>query len=148
MEPMDKTSPKIGFALNKVTTEQFAIIEDNYNEEGDINLETKIGFGSDVDNKMIAVFTAFTFKCNEKAFLIIEAGCHFNIKDDAWEEMLDDEKKSLTVLKGFIRHMTVLTIGTTRGILHAKTENTCFNQFLLPTINVSEIIREDSTINF
>jgi hypothetical protein len=145
---MDKTSQKIAFALMKVSTEQYAIIEDAYCDGGDISLETKIGFGSEVDNKMIAVFTTFTFKCNENAFLIIEAGCHFNIKDDAWEEMLDDEKKSLTAPKGFVRHMTILTIGTTRGILHAKTENTSFNQFLLPTINVAEIIQEDSTINF
>ncbi|WP_372756171.1 hypothetical protein [Labilibaculum sp.] len=145
---MDKKPQKIGFALNKVTTEQFAIIEDAYCDGGDISLETKLGFGADVDNKMIAVFTTFIFKCNDKAFLIIEAGCHFNIKDDAWEEMLDDEKKSLTAPKGFIRHMTVLTIGTARGILHTKTENTSFNQFLLPTINVAEIIQEDTTINF
>ena len=40
-----------------------------------------------------------------------------------------------------------MTIGTTRGILHAKTEGTCFNKYVLPTINVTEIIKEKPGLN-
>ncbi|PKQ62775.1 hypothetical protein BZG02_11280 [Labilibaculum filiforme] len=145
---MDNTPNEIGFALAKVSTEQFAIIEDAYTNDGNISLGTNIRFGCDADNKMIAVFALFTFQCNEKAFLIIEAGCHFNVREDAWEKMLDTENNSLTAPHGFMQHMTVLTIGTTRGVLHAKTENTPFNQFVLPTINVSEIIQQDSIFKF
>jgi hypothetical protein len=44
--------------------------------------------------------------------------------------------------------MGMITVGTCRGILHAKTENTKFNQFLIPTINVAELIKEDSVFEF
>ena len=37
----------------------------------------------------------------------------------------------------------MLTIGTTRGVLHSKTENTPFNSFLLPTLNVNELVKKD-----
>jgi hypothetical protein len=42
----------------------------------------------------------------------------------------------------------MLTIGTTRGVLHAKTEHTLFNQYLLPTINVNDIVKEAVEIEF
>ena len=40
-------------------------------------------------------------------------------------------------------HLIVLTIGTVRGILHAKTEGTKYNSYILPTINVAELIKTD-----
>jgi hypothetical protein len=38
----------------------------------------------------------------------------------------------------------MLTIGTSRGILHAKTEGTEFNKFILPTINVNQLVEKDA----
>lgn len=37
----------------------------------------------------------------------------------------------------------MLTIGTARGVLHSKTESTPFNSFLLPTLNVNELVKKD-----
>ena len=62
--------------------------------------------------------------------------------------MLDSEHQKLTVQKGFLQHMAVLTVGTTRGILHAKTENTPFNRYHLPTINLKDMINQDSVFQF
>ena len=44
---------------------------------------------------------------------------------------------------GFVCHLAMLAIGTARGVLHAKTENTLFNKYLIPTINVAELIKDD-----
>ena len=62
--------------------------------------------------------------------------------------MLEQESNLLKVPKGFLSHLAVLTIGTTRGILHAKTEGNCFNKYVLPAINVTEIIKEDAIFSF
>ena len=40
----------------------------------------------------------------------------------------------------FIRHLSAISIGTARGILHAKTENTAYNKYFLPTININELV--------
>ena len=37
-------------------------------------------------------------------------------------------------------------MGTLRGVLHAKVENTPYNMFILPTINVTELVKEDIVI--
>jgi len=37
----------------------------------------------------------------------------------------------------------MLSVGTARGILHAKTENTPYNEFIIPLINVTEAVKAD-----
>ena len=145
---MEKPTKSIGFSLKKVSTEQFAIIEEGYNEKGKIRLNTSLRFAADDSQKFIAVFASFTFDSDNKPFLLIEASCHFSVKDAAWSEMLKPDINTLIVPKGFLCHLAMLTVGTSRGILHAKTEGTCFNKYVLPTINVTDIIKEDATFGF
>jgi hypothetical protein len=145
---MEKQAKSIGFSLKKVATEQFAIIEDGFDEKGKVRLNTSMRFAADEKAKFIAVFTSFIFDSNNKPFLLIEASCHFSIEDVAWIEMFNSEINSLSVPKGFLCHLAMLTVGTTRGILHAKTEGTCFNKYVIPTINVTEIIKEDVSFSF
>jgi hypothetical protein len=145
---METPNKSIGFSLKRVSTEQFAIIEDGFNEKGKIRLNTSFRFAADDVQKYVAVFTSFVFDSDSKPFLIIEASCHFSISDSAWADMLNSETNSLVVPKGFLCHMAMLTVGTSRGILHAKTEGTCFNKYVLPTINVTDIIKEDAAFSF
>lgn len=142
-EQMDNNVSKIAFALAKVTTEQFAVIENRFAEDGEFRLNVHFRFAADHQSKMIGVFANFTFECNSNPFIIVESGCHFNIKPDSWSELINTEKNELTVPKGMMQHLGVITVGTARGILHAKTEGTPFNQYLLPTVNVAEIITQD-----
>lgn len=141
---MENKPKSIGFSLHKITTEQFALIEENYKEGCDIRLGTNIKFGIDQKNKMIASFTGFIFECEQKPFIVIEACCHFKIKEEAWTSMLNDQGDNLVAPKGFMSHLAMLTVGTTRGILFSKTESTCFNRFVLPTINVAELVKDDT----
>lgn len=138
----------IGFALIKVTTEQFAIIESNFENGSEIKLHINFRFAADFKQKVVAVFNSFTFETNDKQFLLIEAGCHFVITPESWEKMFDSTLNKLVVPKGFLHHMAMLTVGTCRGILHVKTENTRFNQYHIPTINVAELIKKDSVFDF
>lgn len=140
---MKKSKDQIGFSLQKVTTEQFAILEEFYKEGDDIQLGTNLKFGINDEKHLIVVILSVQFTQKDKPFLKLDAACHFNINDSSWGEFLDSKKGEITFPKGFIGHLAMLTIGTTRGVLHAKTENTLFNKFLLPTINVNDIIKSD-----
>jgi hypothetical protein len=40
-------------------------------------------------------------------------------------------------------HFGVITVGTARGVLHSKTDGSIFNDLILPTINLTEIIKDD-----
>lgn len=145
---METPAKNFGFAIKKVSTEQFAILEDGYNEKGKIMLNTSLRFAADDIQKYIAVFASFVFESDNKPFLLTEASCHFSIDDSAWKEMLKPDINTLIVPQGFLSHLAMLTVGTSRGILHAKTEGTCFNQYVLPAIHITNIIKEDISFSF
>lgn len=143
---MDKEMKNIGFSLSKISTEQFAIIDDEFKGSDNIQLKSNIRYGANEEFMMISCFVAFVFESVDKPFLMVEGGCHFNIEKDSWADMLDVNTKTISLPKGFVRHLAVLTVGTVRGILHSKTEGTDFNKFVLPTINVAEMISDDAVL--
>lgn len=141
---MEPKKPQVGFILRHIKTEQFAIIEENCKHTHGGNLTTRLNFGLDNENRMVEARVLFRFAEEPgKFFLIIEAACHFEVKEEAWESFIHMDEKKIILPCGFAQHLLVLTIGTVRGILHAKTEGTPYNQFVLPTINVSEMLKED-----
>lgn len=138
---MDTKDKKVTFRLIKVTTEQFAIIENSFQKESETKLETNLKFAANKESRLIGVFAQFQFSCDHNPFIILEVGCHFEIKSESWEQMI--ETNAIIVPKAIMQHLCALTVGTARGVLHAKTENTSLNQLVLPTINIAEIIEND-----
>ena len=133
----------IGFSLSSIATEQFAIIEQNFSENNEVFISTTLRFGKHDEDKEIAVSALFKFEIESQPFILIEGACRFKIEPASWGTFVKDDK--MIIPKGFLTHLAILTIGTVRGILHAKTENTSFNHFVIPTIDVTEIITEDYT---
>jgi len=144
---MTNKNENIGFGLAYLRTEQFAIIDANYDTEKLVHYNIGFSSSKDDEQKVIIVMFRVQFEQDNKPFIILESSCHFNIEESAWETFLVKENNSLLVPKGFFTHLCVLTVGTARGILHAKTEGTNFNGFILPTLNLTELITEDAVIN-
>jgi hypothetical protein len=140
-------SDTIGFSLKKITTEQFAIIESAFKKGIDTQFSVNAKYGISEQEQLVAVFVSPAFYQDKKPFLVLEVACHFKIIDEAWESFKNKDKTKLTIPVGFIRHLIMLTIGTARGILHSKTENTPFNDYLMPTINVTDIIKSGVTFD-
>lgn len=42
-----------------------------------------------------------------------------------------------------MRHLVSLVIGTERGIIFAKTDNTPLSKIILPSINLKSIVKDD-----
>lgn len=139
---MKKDNLNIGFALLGIKTEQFAIFEDNYVAKKETGLSTKLQFKLDQKNKQVGVFIEFEFLQGKKTFLKIQVSCHFKIEDNSWKTLIDNE--NVKIPKGFLAHLSMITTGTTRGVLFAKTEATPFSKFIIPTINVAEMVKEDA----
>lgn len=142
---MKKENTQVGFALKGIKTEQFAIFEENYAPKKDTGLGTELQFKLDQRNKQMAVFLGFEFMQGKKVFLKIQVSCHFKIEESSWSSFIQENK--LIVPKGFLAHLAMITTGTSRGVLFAKTEGTEFSKFIVPTLNVAEMIQEDATFN-
>jgi hypothetical protein len=142
---MKKENIEVGFSLQSIKTEQFAIIEENFNPKKEIEFGTEIEFKLDVDNKQIGVYLNFEFVNAKKVFLKIKVSCHFIIKEESWKLFLRVSPSKIIIPKGFIQHLAMITTGTTRGVLFAKTEGTLFSKFIIPTLNIVDMFKEDAS---
>lgn len=133
----------IPFAIKTIVTEEFATIESNYKEKEEVTLESGFKFGINKEEHTLAVRFELSFLCEKGPFIILKASCHFDIEPKAFQRFLDKKSNQYIVPKDFFIHLSVLTVGTARGILHAKLDNTKFDQFVLPTMNIAEMIEED-----
>lgn len=138
---------QISFGLRKITTQQFAVIENAFDEKNDnIELGTGLRFGFNLDKKNIIVLLSINFSQSKNPFLLLEIGCFFEIVNNQWDNLYDVNSNEIKLPIALARHLVVLTVGTIRGVLHAKTENTVYNKFFLPTINVNELVVENVVI--
>lgn len=142
---MKKDNTQLGFVVQEIKTEQFAIFEENYAPKKETGLGTELQFKLDQKNKQIAVFLGFEFIQGKKVFLKIQLSCHFKVEDKSWKSFIQKEDLKLIVPKGFLTHLAMITTGTARGVLFAKTEATPFSKFILPTLNITEMIAEDAS---
>lgn len=142
METHNQQFNNFGFQLKKITTEQFDLIEDAYDEScTEVNLGFGFKFGLNEKERMIAAYVKVQFEQAEKPFILLELAHHYLIEPSSWEQMKSEEH--VTLPKNIATHLAALTIGSIRGMLHCKTEDTPFNNFVLPTINVNELLKED-----
>lgn len=137
----------IKFGLRKIFTLQFATFDSVAVQENSIKLNFTVSFAIIEDQRIVGCNAKFEFVSNEAPFIALNVQCDFAIAPESWEDFLNKELKKITIPATFATHLAFLTVGTARGILHSKTENTAFNKYFLPTLNVSEIIKGDVVID-
>lgn len=134
----------IGFQLAGIDTEQFAILEDVYNPKKEVSINVGLQFSVHPQKKGIGVHFGVQFKHKKEVFLLLKTACFFEIDIENWNSLMNNKENTITLPKGFAGHLSVITVGTTRGVLYEKLSGESpFDQFILPTINVSRIVEED-----
>lgn len=131
----------ISFRLLNIVTEQFATFE-VANVPDNNDLKSELQFSINPDNRVVACKMNFQFLHDSKPIVVLSIVCNFDVEEKSWNENIISAKK-ITLPKHFLEHLCVITVGTARGILHAKTENTTFNKFIIPTLNVSNLVEKD-----
>ncbi|HET6528041.1 MAG TPA: hypothetical protein VFG39_04760 [Balneolaceae bacterium] len=135
------------FNIADIATNEFAIVEEVFKADTEVGLSTFLDFGFNQENQVIGVEMKFQFQHEETPFLIISVTCAFQIESETWQSLTDEKEHTLTIPKGFASHLAVLTVGTIRGILHEKTRETPFKDFILPPINLTSLIDEDVVLD-
>ena len=134
------------FNMVKITTKQFAIVNEPNNDSDKIGMELGFNVNYSMNMHRIGVSPMLTLLGeNNKKLLILELFCEFEIHPEDWEEMIDEKK--LVVPKDFLEYLISQSIGTMRGVLYCKSEDTPFSTFVLPSINVSNLIQTDAEFN-
>lgn len=136
-----ETKKNISFRLLNIVTEQFATFElENVPDNND--LKSELQFSINPDNREVACKMNFQFLHANQPIVVVTVVCNFDVEETSWNENVLSAKK-ITLPKHFLEHLCVITVGTARGVLHAKTENSTFNKFIIPTLNVSNLVEKE-----
>lgn len=115
--------------------DQFAILCEDRKDEVGMNVSLNFKYGD--EGKKVACVVAFDFTSESEKVMVLKMTCEFEIQEDDWKTLHND--KEVVIPKDLLGFFAVHTIGTARGVLFCKTENTQFNYIVIPPINVSEM---------
>lgn len=125
----------IKYILRGVSVEQFATL---FEPSGDkIGLNVLIPIKTNYNERTLAVGANIQYIENDKPFLVAEAFCHYEIEENCWNELSDGYTKDVVLPKDLIDTLARIAIGTIRGAICVKTENTPFAKFFLPIIEIN-----------
>jgi len=131
--------------LKGIKVEQFAIFDENYVHKQPVSLNTQVKLKINVSEKQLGVFLRFDFLQNEKTFITIEVSCHFKIDPESWESRINDAH--IIFSRDNIGHLLMITLGTARGVLFAKTDGTVYSNYILPLLDVNDLAGEDTVFD-
>lgn len=143
---MTKKDLALSFKLVDIYINEFAILEDSYTEGENVRMGTFVNFGHDAEHRVLGAILKFQFDQNDKPFLVITTTCSFQMEEKAWESLMDEDGKKIVIPEGFASHMAVITVGTIRGILYEKTKETPYKEYIIPPINLTDLIKQDVEI--
>ena len=130
------------FYLIKITTDEFATIGPTLflGSDWQMKIELKFDFA---EGRVIIVQAKCTFEQQGKPWLVVAASCYFQIVEEDWVRIYSEENKKISLKRPHAAHLASFSVGTVRGITHAKTEKMAINSIIVPPISLPEIIKED-----
>lgn len=133
----------IPYRIEKIETNQFAIFPDELASGQDLDISTNFNFAITSDISHIRCISKIQYEQKGKLLLVLEIACHFGLAPEGIEQIKLDGKINVE----FLRYMATIAIGTARGIIHARTQSTPMNAFVLPPINLIPSITEDMILS-
>ena len=134
-------SSKITFSLAAIDTVQFATIGNAPAITDNIEETITLSFTILEASRIIDCNFGYTLSKSKAAFITIQVVCSFQLAQKDFNKLLHAAVLKIPV--DAAQQITMHTIGTTRGILHSKTENTPFNDFPVGLIDIQDIVNED-----
>lgn len=136
-----ENSMNIRFQMARIMVPQFAILTEQMPKEN-VNLNTELEFKYSPDTPSLLTIVRFKFNSDmaSSPFLVLDVACEFTIHPEDWEGLKKEGPIDLPT--SLMEILAVHTVGTARGILHCKTEDTpCFG-LMIPPLNVRKMLEK------
>lgn len=134
---------EIKYRFKNIEEKQFACFPDQFREDIDTTGNAKLEFSANLKRSEIKCRCKIEINQEDNLLLITEIECTFELTKESWE-IIDENKFKLPV--EFMRHLVSLVIGTERGLIFAKSENTSLHKIILPSFNLKTIVKEDFVV--
>lgn len=136
---------QISFTMNRIITEQFATFADAIPfDNSQIQFGVNFGFNANIAKNELGCKVIIAINNGQMPLVKLDVCCVYAIKPADWEKLKQGD--TMIIDKGFLSYLAMQTIGTARGILHAKTEDTAFNIYIIPPINTQDVIKNNLKI--
>ena len=132
----------IPYRISHIETIQFAIFPDNFVNGQEVMVNTNCGYNVRSDLNQVRNVISVNYIQNEKLLLVVQLACYYDIAAEGFEAI----KKEGKIPVDFLRYMGSISVGTMRGVIHAKTEGTVLNPVVMPPINLEDMIKNDLLI--
>ena len=135
---------KIPFRIFKIENDPIELHADLVEELSDIEFDFQVSYNGDLENRIIGCKTKYTFKQKNNIVSVLTVYCYFLIEEGFVKSKIENNK--LVLSKDFLRYLATISVGTARGIQHAKTQGTILNSIVIPPINLMEMSIQDFTL--
>ena len=132
---------KIPFRIFKIENDPIVLHADAFDPKGEMEFEFQVSYNGSLNDHIIGCKTEYLFKQKDVIVSDLTVYCYFMIEEGFVQSKIQDGK--LTLDKEFLRYLATISVGTARGIQHAKTQGTVLNPFVIPPINLMEIDIQD-----
>ena len=129
----------IAYRITRIETLQFAIFPDAFQSGPDVRIDTNFEYNVRSDIGQIRNVLKISYVQNDKLLLVAELACYFDIAPEG-AQLIKAQGK---VPVDFLRFLGSVSVGTIRGLIHAKTEGTVLNPIILPPVNLEDMIKND-----
>lgn len=135
---------KIPFRIFKIENDPIEIHADLVEELSDLEFGFQVSFNGDLKNRIVGCKTEYLFKQKSNTISALTVYCYFMIEEGFVKSKTENGK--LILSKEFLRYLATISVGTARGIQHAKTQGTILNALVIPPINLMNMNIQDLVI--
>lgn len=135
------SQPRINIKLRNIDIQEFAIFDENIPSSGNLGYQANFSYTLYEELKQIECTIVVELVQEKDVFLKLKTGITYLIKEDDFESF--KKEKTIIIPKNILRSITDLSMGTVRGILFSKLEKTNYHKFLLPLIDITNVVNED-----
>ena len=143
---MAQKKTSLNYQLVRVKTEQFATIDNIFKEDKEIEIKTSLSFEHSTPLHIIKVFSKFELLQEGNIFLILAVSCSFEIENITWDNIRDKKNNNITLPQQLAISFATVNIDTARGMLVAKTQQTQYQNILIPLIQFADSIKDNIII--
>ena len=132
----------IPYRISHIETVQFALFPDNFQNGKEVRVNTNCGYNVRSDIQQVRNIINVNYLQDDKLLMVAELACYYDIAPEGVESIKAEGK----IPVDFLRYMGSISVGTIRGLIHAKTEGTVLNPVVLPPVNLEEAIKDDMAL--
>lgn len=118
--------------------------DENLDKNIEINVSTEFSYAVNIPAHRVRCISKYIYTQEEKEVLSCDLTCTFEVKEEAFNSFIKDDKLTLDV--DWLIYMATIAVGAARGEIHARAEieKSDLSEVILPPINLVEIIKESA----